>query len=456
MSKILVVDDEASIREVLEPLLERNGYEVTCAANGALALNILKDNPFDLLITDMRMPEMNGIELLGAAKEFQEHLAVIVMTAYAEVDDAVHAMKQGAFDYITKPFKFDELLLTVQRALSYENAMVENKLLKRTLKTKSYFDFIIGDSEPMLKIYSLIEKVAKTGSTVLIYGESGTGKELIARAVHESSPRKDKPFIKVNCAAMPDNLLESELFGYVKGAFTGAAQDRKGLFEAADGGTIFLDEIGTVPTSTQVKLLRVLQEKEIRRVGGTENIKVNVRVVAATNENLQEKTEAGNFREDLFFRLSVIPVNLPPLRQRREDIPALVEHFLKRFEHENSRKVNVSPAVLQALCEFDWPGNIRQLENLINRMATLNETGSIDLEEIPAELSARKSFDFSKISPDRILQSVPDEILPLKKYLRKVERAYVGQILDRFDGDKNIAAEKLGISLASFYRKYEE
>ncbi|MCP3968612.1 MAG: sigma-54-dependent Fis family transcriptional regulator [Lentisphaerae bacterium] len=455
MAKILVVDDESSIIEVLSSLLTRNGYDISSASNGTIALNLLKDNAFDLLITDMRMPGMNGLELLKSAKKLQEHLAVIVMSAYAEVDEAVSAMKEGAFDYITKPFKFDELLLTVQRALSYENAMVENKLLKRSLKTKYHFDFIIGDSEPMLRVYSLIEKVAKTGSTVLVTGASGTGKELIARAIHESSARSKHPFIKVNCAAMPDNLLESELFGYVKGAFTGASNDRKGLFEAADGGTIFLDEIGSIPFNTQAKMLRVLQEKEIRRVGGTESVKVDVRIVAATNEDLRRKTSLGDFREDLYFRLSVIPVVLPPLRERREDIPALVEHFLKRFADENHRKVTISAGALELFCEYSWPGNIRQLENLVSRVATLNETSEIVVDELPQELLTRSSQESVPAAAIPIHGDF-DTIIPLKKYLRKVERAYLGKVLDRCDGDKNLAARNLGISLASLYRKYEE
>ncbi len=445
MSAILIVDDELSIIEVLEKLLSRDGHDVKTAMDGDMALQLLKENVYDLMITDVRLPGVDGISLLQQARELQSHLAVIVMTAYADVDNAVEAMKGGAFDYITKPFKFDEILLTVQRALSYEQALAENEVLKKTLKTRYHFGCMVGDSEPMLRIYSFIEKVSRTSSTVLLLGESGTGKELVAKALHTASARNSEPFLTVNCGAMPESLLESELFGYVKGAFTGAATNRKGLFEAADGGTMFLDEISSMPLNMQMKLLRVLQEKEVRRVGGTESISVDVRVIAASNENLEEKIANGNFREDLYYRLSVIPIELPPLRERKEDIPLLVSHFISRIEKENKIDVDISEDAVEALCSYSWPGNIRELENLLKRTAILSENNVIELEDLPDRVRGRK--DKPGATP------CLDEDVRLKDYMNNVETAYIRSVLANCGGDKEKAADKLGISLATFYRK---
>ncbi len=383
MPKILIVDDEISIIEVLKRLLAKEGYELSTSFDGADARNKLREEVFDLMITDVRLPNVDGITLLKEARELQSHLAVIVMTAYADVDNAVTAMKYGAFDYITKPFKFDEIVLTVQRALSYEDALAENEMLRSRLTAGSHFNLIVGESEPMLHIYRLIEKVSKTNSTVLILGDSGTGKELVAKAIHGSSPRHRGPFVTVNCAAMPEALLESELFGHVKGAFTGAMGNKKGLFEVADTGTIFLDEIGAMPVSMQSKLLRALQEKEIRRVGGTENIPFDSRIVAATNENLEEKTARGLFREDLYYRLSVIPIKMPPLRDRPSDIPLLTSYFLDAFKKENSRIVDISRDALAMLEQYSWPGNVRELENVLKRAATLCENNLIKVSDLP-------------------------------------------------------------------------
>jgi DNA-binding NtrC family response regulator len=383
MYKILVVDDELTIIEVLKTLLVKSGYSVTACLNGSNALDKLKEEVFDLMITDVRLPGIDGITLLQKAADLQSHMAVIVMTAYSEVEPAIAAMKNGAFDYVIKPFNFDELLITVQRALNYEMALAENEVLKSTLTANYHFNILVGDSEPMLKVYRLIEKVAKTNSTVLILGESGTGKELVAKALHNSSPRHDAPFITVNCAALPENLFESELFGYVKGAFTGANTNKKGLFETANGGTVFLDEISAMPLSMQVKMLRVLQEKEIRRVGGTETIPIDIRVVAASNENLEEKIEAGEFRDDLYYRLSVIPIEVPLLKDRVEDIPLLVSHFLEQYEKENKQSAAISKDALRALFLYEWPGNVRELENTLKRTATLCENNTILLSDLP-------------------------------------------------------------------------
>ena len=389
MYKILIVDDELTIIEVLKKLLVKSGYSVTPCLNGTHALDKLKEEVYDLMITDVRLPGIDGITLLQQATDLQSHMAVIVMTAYSEVEPAIAAMKNGAFDYVVKPFNFDELLLTVRRALNYEMALAENEVLKSTLTANYHFNILVGDSEPMLSVYRLIEKVAKTNSTVLILGASGTGKELVAKALHSSSPRHSGPFITVNCAAMPESLLESELFGYVKGAFTGANANKKGLFETAHCGTIFLDEISAIPLSMQVKMLRVLQEKEIRRVGGTENIPVDIRVVAASNENLEEKIARGEFRDDLYYRLSVIPIEIPLLKDRLEDIPLLVSHFLEQYEKENKQPAAISQDALQALFLYHWPGNVRELENVLKRAATLCENNNIMLSDLPpAILSA--------------------------------------------------------------------
>ena len=447
MSKILIVDDELSIVEVLKSLLEREGHKIATASDGASALKKLKEDVFDLLITDIRLPEIDGISLLRQARELQSHLAVIVITAYAKVDNAVEAMKNGAFDYVTKPFKFDEILLTVQRALTYEQTLAENEVLKSSLETHLHFNCLVGDSEPMRRVYKLVEKVAKTESTVLITGPSGTGKELVAKAIHSASARFEQPFVAINCAAMPETLLESELFGYKKGAFTGANSNKKGLFEAADKGTIFLDEIGSIPLNMQMTLLRVLQEKEIRRVGGTEDIKVDVRVVAATNENLEDKIADKTFREDLYYRLSVIPIELPPLSKRSSDIPLLIAHFLRQFNEDNARSAEISSAAMEALRNYDWPGNVRELENTIKSAATLCDGERIDLDDLPAKITGGSSEGRASVQPQSRKTS------DLKTYMQNVEAAYIKSVVEDCGGNKEKAAEKLGISIATLYRK---
>jgi len=449
MAKILIVDDELSIVDVLRTLLKKNGYTITTASDGAEAYKLLKEQVFDLLITDIRLPEIDGITLLKHARELQSHLAVIVMTAYAKVDSAVEAMKMGAFDYVTKPFKFEELLLTVQRALSYEQALAENEVLKSSLAAQLHFNCLVGDSEPMLKVYRLIEKVARTNSTILITGESGTGKELVARALHYASSRCEKAFITINCTAMPETLLESELFGYIKGAFTGANTSKKGLFETANGGTIFLDEIGSIPLSMQMKLLRVLQEKEVRRVGSTEDIKIDVKVIAATNENLEEKIKQKNFREDLYYRLSVIPISLTPLRERKEDIQQLVSHFLYLFHKENNTEVEISSKVINCFLEYDWPGNVRELQNLVKRLATLCDGDRITLDDVPNEIC--KENQKHNLNSETFVNH--EKEMTLKRYMQYMEKAYINKVIKECNGDKEKAAKNLNISLATLYRK---
>lgn len=451
-AKILVVDDEISIIEVLKALLKREGYSVKTASGAEEAMAALEKERFDLMISDIRMRPIDGLELLRQAREVQAHLAVIMMTAYAAVETAVDAMKRGAFDYICKPFKVDELLLTVERALSYEHVLVENETLKETLRTKFHFKNLVGDSESMQRVYSVIEKVARSESTVLILGESGTGKELVAKALHCNSHRAEKPFVAINCAALPGTLLESELFGYVKGAFTGANKFKKGLFESADGGTLFLDEVGSIPTSMQLTLLRVLQEHEIRPVGATESVTVDVRIIAATNENLENLIKNGQFREDLYYRLSVIPVELPPLRERLTDIPLLVNHFQEQIREQEGRAISISAAALQVLQHCPWPGNVRELENVIYRAAALCDDSTINVHDLPEKLQTvvpPPSAETGSTGAFADLGSVS-----LKAFLRSRERDYIQHVLAKCDGSKEEAAKELGISLATFYRKY--
>ena len=448
--KILVVDDELSIVEVLKALLKREGYSVTTASDGEEAMEALRKEKFDLMISDIRMRPMDGITLLHKAREMQQHLAVIMMTAYAAVETAVEAMKKGAFDYICKPFKIDELKLTVKRALSYEHALAENEELKKNLQDKYHFQNLVGDSEPMQAVYAMIEKVARTESTVLILGESGTGKELVAKALHFASRRSDKPFVAVNCAALPETLLESELFGYVKGAFTGANKFKKGLFESADGGTILLDEIGSIPMPMQLTLLRVLQEREFRPVGGTDSVPVDVRIFAATNERLEDKIKAGEFREDLYYRLSVIPIELPPLRERLSDVPLLVNHFLKVLEEREKRRITVDGRALRALQSYPWPGNVRELENVISRAGALCDDNKIKIEDLPDKIREAAKGKGEQIE-DEFAQF---RGASLKAFLRAKERDYIQYVLDQYDGNKEEAAKALGVSLATFYRKY--
>ncbi|HOK03857.1 MAG TPA: sigma-54 dependent transcriptional regulator [Victivallales bacterium] len=443
MSKVLIVDDETTIIEVLRSLLVRNGHIVETAVDGEEALRKLKEGVFDLMITDVRLPgAIDGFELLRQGKELQSHMAVIVITAYADVDSAVEAIKRGAFHYIAKPFKFDELLLTIDKALNYELTLAENEILRKTISTKYHFGFIVGDSRPMLEIYRLIEKVAKTNSTVLILGESGTGKELVARAIHKASPRYQKQFVSINCAAIPANLLESELYGHVRGAFTGAHANKQGLFETASGGTLLLDEISSMPLDMQAKLLRTLQEKEIRRVGGNENIPVDIRVVAASNYDLEKAVKEGKFREDLYYRLSVIPIKIPPLRERKEDIPALVSHFLNLFEEENKKKIKIEDDAVECLKTYDWPGNVRELENLIKRVATLCENNTISVDDLPSQIP-------------RVRTKVKEEkkVIPLDKFIEKQTLAYMKEILRQCNNDYDKAASIIGINPKELKKK---
>ncbi len=372
MERILIVDDEKNYLVVLDALLGEAGYDVLTAQNGATALSILAEDEVDLMVTDMRMPGMSGLELIGELRARHPDTQVIVMTAYGTVENAVEAMKLGAVDYIMKPFENQELLLTVEKALRMGRLLSQNRLLREEVSRGHGFGQIVGQSKPMLTVFELVEKVAAAKATVLITGESGTGKELIARAIHARSPRAEEPFVAVNCMALTETLLESELFGHEKGAFTGAVGRRKGRFEVADKGTLFLDEVGEIAQSLQVKLLRVLQERTFERVGGSQPISVDVRIVTATNRDLAQDVSAGRFREDLYYRLNVVRIDMPPLRQRKEDLPALVAHFVRKYADETGRTApEVSPEAMRLIYEHNWPGNVRELENALERAAIL-------------------------------------------------------------------------------------
>src|SRR5919206_3408942 len=383
MANLLIVDDEPGMRQLLSHVFGRESHSVRAAENGAKALELLKREPADLIVSDVKMPDMNGIELLRRVREFLPDAGVVMMTAFATVETAREAFKLGADDFIQKPFDVDEMKLIVEKALERLRLLQENNAFKRAQRERGRLDQIIGHSQKMQAVYQMIETVAQVQSTVLITGESGTGKELVARAIHNLSPRADNPFMPVNCGAFTETLLESELFGYTRGAFTGATANRKGLFEAADRGTIFLDEIGEMSPTMQVKLLRVLQERKVRPVGAHEEVAIDTRVIAATNRDLAQMVKQGSFREDLFYRVSVIPIELPPLRERREDIPDLVEHFVQKFCQLTGRRLGISERATEALERYSWPGNVRELEHTIERAVALERADSIQPESLP-------------------------------------------------------------------------
>ncbi len=450
--KILVVDDEESIRYMLKMALEEAGYEVELAPDGITALAKLTESVFDCVISDVRMPEMSGLELLKAIQEIRPDLTVIVMSAFGNLDTAIEAMKLGAYDYVSKPFKQDEILLTLKKAEERERLRKENLLLRREVEKKYSFDNIIGKSTKMQEIFRKIEKIAEYKSTVLITGESGTGKELVAKAIHYSGPRRDLPFIAVNCGAIPGELLESELFGHVKGAFTGAVAAKKGLFAEADKGTIFLDEIGDLPLNLQVKLLRVLQEGEIRRVGDTRTFQVDVRVIAATAKDLLEEVQKGNFREDLYYRLNVVPFYLPPLRERREDIPLLVWHFLRKYSAETGKEIKeITPDAMNALVAYEWKGNVRELENVIERAVVMSEGQIITTEYLPEGLVKSASDIILKIPESRI--SIKTTV---KELVEMAEKELIARALIKTGNNRTRAAELLEISHRALMYKLKE
>jgi DNA-binding NtrC family response regulator len=439
--KILVVDDEPLVRDVVRKGLSRmGGYDVETAQSGPEAVEKMEKDVFDLVLTDLKMPEMDGLELLKAIKGTRPEVMVILMTAYGSIETAVEAMRMGANDYITKPINFNDLLIHISKVQKESFLLRENRLLRMEVRKKFEFNNIIGKSKKMQEVFSLIEKVALGSSTVIIYGGSGTGKELVAKAIHYNSPRADRAFIPFNCGAIPETLVESELFGHTKGAFTGAIQAKKGLFEEATGGTLFLDEISTILPSVQVKLLRVLQEKELMRVGSTERTKIDVRMIAATNENLEENMKMGKFREDLFYRLHVFPIFLPDLKGRREDIPLLAYHFLDLYSKEAKKEIKgISKEAMKLLLEYHWPGNVRELENAIARAVIMTDQDHLGSNDFPKDLVE----GFSEM----IKRGVKD-----RKSLEDIKSEYIKEILKEVGGNKRIASEILRVNPRTLYR----
>jgi DNA-binding NtrC family response regulator len=439
--KILVVDDEAPIREMIKKgLSQMGGLNAEVAQNGLEAVEKIEKDVFDLVLTDLKMPGMDGLELLKVIKGTRPEVMVILMTAYGSIETAVEAMRIGANDYITKPIDLNELLIHISRTQKENILLRENQLLRMEVRKKFEFNNIIGKSKKMQEIFSLIEKVAPGNSTVIIYGGSGTGKELVAKAIHYNCPRADRPFIPFNCGAIPETLVESELFGHTKGAFTGAVQAKKGLFEEANGGTLFLDEISTILPSVQVKLLRVLQEKELMKVGSTERIKIDVRMIAATNENLEENMKKGKFREDLFYRLHVFPIFLPDLKDRKEDIPLLAYHFLDRYSKEARKEIKrISKKAMKLLLEYHWPGNVRELENAIERAVIMTDQDNLTPDDLPKDLME----GFSEM----IRKGVKD-----RKSLDDIKFEYMKEIIKEVGGNKRIASEILKVNPRTLYR----
>ena len=451
--RILVVDDEPSMREMLRIVLRRDGYDVVLAENGRQAIEHLQREPVDLLLSDIRMPDVSGVEVLRTAKDLNRDIVAFMMTAFASTETAVEAMRLGAVDYFTKPFSMDELRLKVRQHLETSRLKQENVLLKRALNSRHAFSNIIGVSEAMRAVFSTIELVANTSSTVLVGGESGTGKELVARAIHFNSLRRDRPFVAVNCGAVPETLLESELFGHVRGAFTGADSNKKGLIEVAEGGTIFLDEIGEMTPPMQVKLLRVLQDRRFRRLGGTEEVQADVRVITATNQDLPKLVDQGKFREDLFYRINVLSIQLPALRDRAEDIPLLAEHFLEHFASQMGKPVRtISADAMRLLQAHTWRGNVRELQNAIERAVALEQRETILPETLPEEI--RKGAGAAPLQP-AAAPSAPElpafgEGFDLEARGEEFYRHYMSLALERAGGVQVKAAEMLGMSFRSF------
>jgi len=455
--RILVVDDEMIVCESCQRILEEEGLEVEIALNGLEAIKKMKEHPFDIVITDLKMPGMDGMELLKTFRREYPDTTVIMITGFSTVETAVEAMKLGAFDYIPKPFTPDEVSIVVKKAIEQKNLMMENLYLRQELQEKYGFHNIVGKSKKMQEIYKIIAKVAPTDSTVLINGQSGTGKELIARAIHFNSPRRDKQFVTVDCAVLSENLLESELFGHVRGSFTGAVTTKPGLFEVANGGTVFLDEIGNISFSIQAKLLRVLQEREFTPVGGTKAKKVDIRLIAATNKDLEKMIKEETFREDLYYRLNIVPIHLPPLKERQEDIPILSMHFLKKYSDEMGKVIKgFTPEAMEKLIKYSWPGNVRELENLIQRTVVMIDEEMVRVDHLILPGQQER---------ETLVSSIPmtsEELKEIKKQLREkavedVEKAFVINALDRNEWNVTRAAEEVGMLRPNFQalmRKY--
>ena len=448
--RILVVDDERSMRELLAIVLRSEGYEVLLAENGRTAIDLLGREPVDILISDIKMPDLSGVDVLRAAKKIDQDILGIMITAFASTETAVEAMRIGACDYLRKPFDIDLLKMKVREKIENRQLKQENVLLKRTLGLAHQFSNIIGRSEAMLEVFKMIETIARTNSTILLTGESGTGKGLVAQAVHFHSLRREKPMVALNCGALPENLLESELFGHMRGSFTGADSNKKGLLEVAERGTVFLDEIGEMSPVMQVKLLRVLQERRFRRVGGLEELQADIRVIAATNQDLAKAIDEGRFREDLYYRINVIPISLPPLRERREDIPLLAQHFMAKYTEQMEKQITgISHEAMDLLVHHEWPGNIRELENVLERAVALEATPVVLPDSLPANIRGEASTrnHVSAIAP---VSGLPDTGFDLEAHVQEIERGYIAEALKRAGGVQVKAAELLGMSFRSF------
>ena len=452
MKHILIVDDEPAIRSSLKRFLSEQGYAVTVSSSSEEALKVLEEGPVHVSLVDLVMPKMDGIELIHKMKEIQPEIVPIVITGFGTITSAIQAMKAGAFHYITKPFELDDISLIIHAALEHYTLREENFSLRSQLSTESKYKNIIGKSDEIKAVFDLVDKVAGTDSTVLILGESGTGKELVARAVHNNSRRSDKPLVTVNCAAIPEGLLESELFGHVKGAYTGAVSTVPGRFDNADKSTIFLDEIGDMSFKLQVKLLRVLQEQSFKPVGSAKTHQVNVRVVAATNQDLEKAVKEKKFREDLYYRLNVIPVHIPPLRERKEDVIFLAEHFIEKFNNENKCDIQgIDDTALKVLTEYNWPGNVRELENMIERIAVLKRSGKIELADLPAKLEA-----FKESATMTGKELVANDSVSFKKAVSDYESALIKQALERAGWNKNKAANLLQLNRTTLVEKIKK
>jgi len=453
--QILIVDDELSMREVLEMLLRKNGYRATCADSGRAAIDQMKKKRFDLLLLDIRLGDMDGIEVLKSAKDRDADVVVIMISAHATAETAVDAMNAGAYDYVPKPFDTDELLLTIEKALDLKNLDKENHSLDDALKETLHFGRIVGNSPRMQYIYGLIRQVSETDTSVLVTGESGTGKELIARAIHEESQRRDEPFVAINCGGIPETLMESELFGHKKGSFTGADKDKKGLFQAAHKGSIFLDEIGELPIPVQVKLLRAIQERTFKPVGSNEDISVDIRIISATNKNLEEEVIGGRFREDLFYRLNVIEIKIPPLRERKADLRLLAQYFLDEYSRKMKKEMTkISSYAIDLLTKYDFPDNVRELENLIERSVALSSTNILLPDSLAMSIHKRRWVEGIKdkrYDLDEVVNGVSLDII-----LVDIERAYLERALEESKGNKQKAAELLDINIRSLRYRLEK
>lgn len=449
--KILVVDDDKGVLNSINNILTIRDYSVDLSESGEDAIDKIKQKEYDLVITDLMMQGMSGIDLLKEIKKICPKVIIILITAHATVDTVVEAIRLGAYDYVTKPFDDEELILRIERGLKTIKDEEEREFLRKHVEEKYSFDNIISRDSEMLKIFDQIKEIAETDATVLIFGETGTGKELIAKSIHFHSRRKEDPFVAIHCAALSETLLESELFGYEKGAFTGAFKQKKGRFELANGGTIFLDEIGDIPLVTQVKLLRVLQERQFERVGGTETLKVDIRLIGATNKDLKKQIAGGLFREDLFYRLNVFPMMLPPLREKKGDIPLLVDHFIKRINSRLNKKVeSVSEPVLEKLLKYDWPGNIRELENILERAIIVNKSNvieKIDIESISPKQEIKQPADIGEIENYKEFK---------EKILDSIEKQYLLKMLSKYNGDINTIISKMDISQRTLYNRIRE